>query len=255
MSLAGVGAPGRARLGREGAEYDRLPDGGSAAQALQVVAPPGEVPGRRIVTAASMSLPPGLALDDRALLARSGSRATARPPRAGQPRRRSIGRSGRPGALLPGRGVPVAAAYHGQAARPHGPGRAGGAGAGRARPARGPRCPDAAGEAKAAGLVAAAERYEARFFAWHPQAEGIRAALRDIIAGSGPPRRARDGGGASGSMNRTPTISRLPMRITGSACRYLENARVVARPVPFDPCSSRRAHATEAAVERRPRAR
>jgi hypothetical protein len=139
--------------------------------------------------------PPGLALDDRALLARSGSRATALPPRAGQPRRRSIGRSGRPGALLPGRGVPVAAAYHDQAARPHGPGRAGGAGAGRARPTRGPRRPDAAGEAKAAGLVAAAERYEARFFAWHPQAEGIRAALRHHRrvrpAAAGPGRRGR----------------------------------------------------------------
>ena len=47
------------------------------------------------------------------------------------------------------------------------------------------------GEAKAAGLVAAAERYEAELLARHPQAEGIKAVLRDIIARSGP---ARHGG-------------------------------------------------------------
>lgn len=52
------------------------------------------------------------------------------------------------------------------------------------------------GQAKAAELVAAAERYEARVLARHPQAAGIRVALCDIIAGSGPPRRARDGEGA-----------------------------------------------------------
>ena len=51
------------------------------------------------------------------------------------------------------------------------------------------------GEAKAAGLVAAAERYEAEVLARHPRAEGIKAVLRDIIAGSGPARHARDGEG------------------------------------------------------------
>ena len=49
------------------------------------------------------------------------------------------------------------------------------------------------GEARAAGLLAVAERYEARVLARHPQAEGIKAVLRDIIAGSGPARHA--GGG------------------------------------------------------------
>jgi DNA-binding MarR family transcriptional regulator len=52
------------------------------------------------------------------------------------------------------------------------------------------------GEAMAAELVAAAERYEARVLARHPQAEGIKAALRDIVARSGPavPPHARGGG-------------------------------------------------------------
>ena len=45
------------------------------------------------------------------------------------------------------------------------------------------------GEAKAAELMAAAERHEAEVLARHPQAEGMRAALRDIIARSGPARR------------------------------------------------------------------
>jgi DNA-binding MarR family transcriptional regulator len=52
------------------------------------------------------------------------------------------------------------------------------------------------GEARAAELVAAAERYEAQVLARHPQAEGIKAVLRDIIAGSGPARHARGGEGA-----------------------------------------------------------
>ncbi len=51
------------------------------------------------------------------------------------------------------------------------------------------------GEAKAAELAAAAERYEARVLARHPQAEGIKAVLRDIVARSGPvPRHVHDGG-------------------------------------------------------------
>ena len=41
------------------------------------------------------------------------------------------------------------------------------------------------GEAKASELVAVAERYEAGFLARHPQAEGIKAVLRDIVGGSG----------------------------------------------------------------------
>ncbi len=49
------------------------------------------------------------------------------------------------------------------------------------------------GQAKAAELVAAAERYEAQVLARHPQAEGIKAVLRDIIARSGTARRARGG--------------------------------------------------------------
>ncbi len=52
------------------------------------------------------------------------------------------------------------------------------------------------GEAKAADLAAAAARYEAEVLARHPQAEGIKAVLRDIIAGSGPAGRARNGEGA-----------------------------------------------------------
>ena len=49
------------------------------------------------------------------------------------------------------------------------------------------------GRAKAAELVAAAERYEAQVLARHPQAEGIKPVLRDIIARSGAARRARGG--------------------------------------------------------------
>ncbi len=53
------------------------------------------------------------------------------------------------------------------------------------------------GEARAAGLVAAAGRYEAEVLARHPQAEGIKDVLEDIIAKSGPARRhARGGEGA-----------------------------------------------------------
>ena len=54
------------------------------------------------------------------------------------------------------------------------------------------------GQAKATGLVAAAERYEARVLARHPRAEGIRAVLHDIIAGSGPAPHAGGGEGAWG---------------------------------------------------------
>ena len=55
------------------------------------------------------------------------------------------------------------------------------------------------GETLAAELVAVAERYEAEMLACHPRAEGIKAVLRDIIAGSGPaPRHARDGEGSRG---------------------------------------------------------
>ncbi len=54
------------------------------------------------------------------------------------------------------------------------------------------------GEAKAAELVAAAGRYEAGVLARHPQAEGIRAVLRDIIAGSD---RAPDAGGGEGGQD------------------------------------------------------
>ncbi len=46
------------------------------------------------------------------------------------------------------------------------------------------------GQANAAEF-AAAERHEAEVLAHHPQAEGIKAVLRDIIARSGP---ARHGG-------------------------------------------------------------
>ena len=42
------------------------------------------------------------------------------------------------------------------------------------------------GEARSTELMAAAERYEAEVLARHPQAEGIKAVLRDIIAGAGP---------------------------------------------------------------------
>jgi DNA-binding MarR family transcriptional regulator len=50
------------------------------------------------------------------------------------------------------------------------------------------------GEAKAAELVAVAERFEAGLLARHPRAEAIKAALRDIIAGSDPaPRHGRGG--------------------------------------------------------------
>ena len=52
------------------------------------------------------------------------------------------------------------------------------------------------GAAKAAELAVVAERHEAEVLARHPEAEGIKAVLRDIIAGSGPARRARNGEGA-----------------------------------------------------------
>jgi DNA-binding MarR family transcriptional regulator len=52
------------------------------------------------------------------------------------------------------------------------------------------------GEARAAELATAAERYEAQILARHPQAEGIKDVLRDIIARSGPARHARGGEGA-----------------------------------------------------------
>ena len=54
------------------------------------------------------------------------------------------------------------------------------------------------GDARAAELVAAAGRYEAEVLARHPQAEGIRAVLRDILAGSGPAPQAGGGEGARG---------------------------------------------------------
>ena len=50
------------------------------------------------------------------------------------------------------------------------------------------------GEARAAELAVAAARYEAEVLARHPQAAGIRAVLRDIVARSGPAlRHTRDG--------------------------------------------------------------
>ncbi len=52
------------------------------------------------------------------------------------------------------------------------------------------------GQAKAAELMSAAARYEAEVLARHPQAEGIKAVLRDIIARSRPSWRARGGEGA-----------------------------------------------------------
>jgi DNA-binding MarR family transcriptional regulator len=52
------------------------------------------------------------------------------------------------------------------------------------------------GQAKAAELMSAAARYEAEVLARHPEAEGTKAALREIIARSGPARRARGGEGA-----------------------------------------------------------
>ena len=51
------------------------------------------------------------------------------------------------------------------------------------------------GEAKAAELAAAAERYGAEVLARHPQAKGIEAVLRDIIARCGRAAHARDGEG------------------------------------------------------------
>ena len=54
------------------------------------------------------------------------------------------------------------------------------------------------GRARAAELVAAAARYEAQLLARHPQAEGIKAVLRDIIAGSGPAPPVRGGEGTRG---------------------------------------------------------
>ena len=47
------------------------------------------------------------------------------------------------------------------------------------------------GKARAAELVAVAERYEAGVLACHPQAEGIKAVLQSIIARSGPPTHVR----------------------------------------------------------------
>jgi DNA-binding MarR family transcriptional regulator len=49
------------------------------------------------------------------------------------------------------------------------------------------------GDARAAELVAAAERYEAGVLAPHPEAEGTKAVLRDIIAGAGPAPHRRAG--------------------------------------------------------------
>jgi DNA-binding MarR family transcriptional regulator len=49
------------------------------------------------------------------------------------------------------------------------------------------------GDARAAELVAAAERYEAGVLARHPEAEGTKAVLRDIIAGAGPAPHRRAG--------------------------------------------------------------
>ncbi|MBD0276225.1 MAG: MarR family transcriptional regulator [Acetobacteraceae bacterium] len=49
------------------------------------------------------------------------------------------------------------------------------------------------GEAKAAELLAVAERHEAEVLACHPQAERIKPVLRDIIARSDPAPRGRDG--------------------------------------------------------------
>jgi MarR family transcriptional regulator, organic hydroperoxide resistance regulator len=49
------------------------------------------------------------------------------------------------------------------------------------------------GEARAAELVAAAGRYEAEVLARHPEAEGIKAVLRDSIAGAGPASHHRAG--------------------------------------------------------------
>ena len=52
------------------------------------------------------------------------------------------------------------------------------------------------GQAKAAELVAAAARYEAEVLARYPEAEGIKAVLRDIIARPGPVQDDRSGDGA-----------------------------------------------------------
>ena len=52
------------------------------------------------------------------------------------------------------------------------------------------------GEALAAELLAVAERHEAEVLARHPQAEGIKPVLRDIVARSGPA--PRHGGGGEG---------------------------------------------------------
>ena len=54
------------------------------------------------------------------------------------------------------------------------------------------------GEARAAELLAAAERYEAQILARHPQAEGIKDVLRDIVARSGPAPRHGGGGWGEG---------------------------------------------------------
>ena len=59
------------------------------------------------------------------------------------------------------------------------------------------------GEARAAELAAAAARYEAEVLARHPQAAGIKAVLRDLIARCGPAplhaRDAEDGPGGAGA--------------------------------------------------------
>jgi len=52
------------------------------------------------------------------------------------------------------------------------------------------------GQAKAAGLAAATERYEVEVLARHPRAEAITAVLLDIVARSGPTPRARGSEGA-----------------------------------------------------------
>ena len=57
------------------------------------------------------------------------------------------------------------------------------------------------GEGRATELMAEAQRHEAEVLARHPAAEGIKAALRDIIAGSGPASwhaRDREGGQGGG---------------------------------------------------------
>ncbi len=57
------------------------------------------------------------------------------------------------------------------------------------------------GEARAAELAAAAERYEAEVLARHPEAEGIKAVLRDLVARFGPAPR-QGGGGEEGGRGK-----------------------------------------------------